>query len=119
MRPNPDAGVRHANAHHAGVGLARDGDAATVGRELDRVRDEIQQDLLKAVGVRGHDNAARARRHGQGQRFGFRLEGAQSLDFGEHRIDLERDQSKRRRPLDFRDRENIVYQAQEESRPRA
>src|SRR3990170_8801038 len=51
---DPDAGIPHGDLDLAVPAPRRDADPATVGCELHRVRNEIQNDLLQLARIRGH-----------------------------------------------------------------
>src|SRR5439155_20096984 len=95
-----------------GVKVARNGDTTATG-ELDRVGDEIEQDLLKSFGVRRHEELLLGRSDFELQSFRFRLQRAKSLDLGQHRVDRDRDQIQRSRAFESGNRKYIVDQPQE------
>jgi len=51
QQTNAHARVFDADSHDARVIVARDADAATLGSEFDRVGDEVEEYLLKSLGV--------------------------------------------------------------------
>ena len=55
-RSDPDARVTDPDAHRFRVTLARDVDLSALRRELDGVRDEIEQDLLQSLGICDNGN---------------------------------------------------------------
>ena len=55
LAPDPLAGVLHRHAHVGALALCADPDAAPLGRELHRVRQQVPDDLLHPIGVGGDD----------------------------------------------------------------
>lgn len=78
LRGNADAGVGHVHGDPAGRGAAQeDFDAPAVGRELERVLEQVPENLLHARGVGAHHQRLRGRRVAQvdAARGGFFAEG--------------------------------------------
>ena len=79
-RANTDSSVLDANSHDVVVTVAADLDGAAFACEFDRVRNEIQQNLLKALGVGCDKNLVGAELNTQRQPSRLRLKRAKRVD---------------------------------------
>ena len=75
-RSNTNSRIADPETDCGGVATARDSDRSARGRKLDGVRDQIEQDLLKSLGVGRHENIACRRRDHEREAIGFCLERA-------------------------------------------